>query len=108
MIKRVLNNLFKSPVTRLYPYNKRESFDRFRGRLVFNEEDCIYCSMCQRRCPSDAIKVDRQNTTWTLNTLRCIICSECVNVCPKKCLSISNERRAVSTDKEILIYNRQK
>ena len=108
MLGLVLKNLFFQLATRLYPYVKTEPYERFRGKLEFNLENCIYCGICQRKCPADAISVIRESKTWELNPLRCIICGECVSPCPKKCLTLSNIRRECSTIKEKLGVNTSK
>lgn len=102
MFKIILNNLFKKPATRLYPMKNRTPFKRTRGRIYFENENCVYCGMCQRKCPADAINVDRANKTWELNAFRCIICGECVASCPKKCITMTNERRSIGTEKRII------
>lgn len=98
----VLKNFINRPVTRLYPKSDREPFERTRGRIYFVDDNCIYCGICQRKCPADAIKVDRPGTTWELDAFRCIICGECVSSCPKKCISLQNNRRHSSTEKKYL------
>jgi ech hydrogenase subunit F len=107
MFSRILKNFMSKPVTRLYPQKEREAFERTRGRIFFDEKDCIYCSICQRKCPADAILVDKPNKTWELNPLRCIICNECVLSCPKKCIKMTNERRHCSETKKIISIKRQ-
>jgi ech hydrogenase subunit F len=47
---------------------------------------CILCGICSRKCPTDAIDVDRNAKTWTIRRMSCIQCSCCVEACPKKCL----------------------
>jgi ech hydrogenase subunit F len=107
MFSLILKNIIRKPATRLYPTIKREPFERTRGRLFFNEDPCIYCGICMRTCPADAIKVTRNEQLWELNAFRCIICGECVNKCPKKCLSITNERRNPSSSKKYVYMKRK-
>lgn len=102
MIGNILRNLLNRPATRLYPVKLREPYERTRGRIYFDPENCVYCGLCQRKCPADAITVDRQNSTWQLNAFRCIVCGECVNGCPKKCISMKNQRRHSSEHKKII------
>jgi ech hydrogenase subunit F len=102
MFNRIMKNLFSTPATRLYPVSNREPFERTRGRIHFDETNCVYCGMCQRKCPADAIEVDRKNSTWKLNAFRCIICGECVSSCPKKCIELMNNRRSASPVKKII------
>lgn len=101
MFSIITRNFMKKPATRLYPDVVREPFERTRGRLFNRIEDCIYCGICQKECPADAITVDRPNTTWELDAFRCITCNQCVLKCPRKCLSLTNERRSSGTKKII-------
>ena len=93
----LLHNIFKNmgrrPATRLYPAERRAAMPGARGHLVNNVSECIFCGMCQRRCPANALAVTRDPKTWTLDPYRCIICGYCVEVCPKKCLSLEREHR---------------
>jgi len=86
MVKNVLANLISRPSTRLYPFEKRPFFKGTRGSIDIEIEKCVFCGICQRRCPSNAIVVDRTNKTWTLDPYKCIICNVCVESCPKKCI----------------------
>lgn len=106
MLKLVLSNLTSKAATRRYPYTVRKPFERTRGQIIFHEENCIYCSICARKCPADAIEVDRNTKTWKLNAYRCIICGECVNSCPKKTITMSNERRKPTKYKVVQAYTR--
>ena len=90
MGKTVLSSLFKKPATLMYPVVPREYKDRTRGHIDIDEQECILCGICQRKCPTDAITVSKQDRTWTIQRMQCIQCSCCVEVCPKKCLSNEN------------------
>ena len=92
MLNLIIANVSRKPATRLYPFEIRAPFKEFKGRIVFNPENCIYCGICQKKCPPDAIKVTKADKTWELNVFRCIMCTECVGGCPKDCITISNER----------------
>lgn len=91
MMKTVLMSLFGKPATRLYPFETREPFALTRGHIEIDIESCIFCSICQKKCPTDAITVDRLAQTWAINRLACIQCNYCVESCPKKCLSMNNQ-----------------
>lgn len=92
MIPVALANLFKKPATRLYPHSVREPFARTRGSINLREADCIFCGICQVKCPSKAIAVARAEKTWQLDQLSCLACMRCVEVCPKKCIVPSSDR----------------
>lgn len=106
MLKLIQYNFFHKPPTRLYPKEIRKPFERTRGKIVFNNENCIYCGLCARKCPADAIIVNRATKTWQLNAFRCIVCSECVSSCPKKSITLSNERRSADTQKPIIKFTK--
>lgn len=86
--KTVLKNLFSKPVTTAYPLKPREYPDRTRGHVQIDIDQCILCGLCSRKCPADAIKVDRAGGTWSIYRFGCIQCASCVESCPKKCLSM--------------------
>jgi len=88
IFKDILGNLVKGPVTRNYPAEKREPFPGERGKLVIDEKNCIFCGMCARKCPANALTVTRQPKEWKFERFRCILCGYCVETCPKKCLSL--------------------
>ena len=89
--KTVMKNLFSKPVTKLYPNVPCDFQKRTRGHVRINIDDCIFCGMCGRKCPTGAINVDRNEKKWTINRFDCIQCSSCVDGCPKKCLTMGNE-----------------
>jgi ABC-type sugar transport system ATPase subunit len=55
MLGNVVKNLFSKPATRMFPAERRDSFKGTRGCLGINIESCIFCGICARKCPSDAI-----------------------------------------------------
>jgi len=83
----VLKSLFSKPATRLYPVEPRKYYPATRGQIDNQINVCIFCGLCQRKCPTHAITVDRTARTWQINHLQCIQCSSCVEACPKKCLT---------------------
>ena len=91
LLKSTLKTLLRGPFTRRYPKVAREPFAGSRGQLVIDANACIYCTLCAKRCPSNALAVSREAKTWTFDPYRCIVCGYCVEACPKKCLSMRNE-----------------
>ena len=49
---------------------------------------CVYCTLCARKCPEQAITVDRSEKVWSLNKDDCISCGLCQQNCPKKCIAM--------------------
>ena len=92
-VRNVLKNLFTGPATRNYPAAPSPTVEGGRFRLDMNIRDCVFCGLCARRCPADAIEVRRDEQAWTLDPYRCILCGGCTEVCPKKCLSMKPDYR---------------
>lgn len=91
MSKTLFKNLFHGPYTVQYPMKQKDKYERTRGKIAIDIDNCVFCSMCEKRCPTGAIKVDRTNATWSIERLKCIQCSYCTEVCPKKCLKMENQ-----------------
>ena len=102
MSRLVLKWAFKNPPTTRYPFAPRRVIANSRGRLVFTKENCVYCNVCHKKCPTKAILVGRPQKQWSIDHLRCITCGACVEACPKDCLALSTSHgtAAVTKDKE--------
>lgn len=102
MTKVALESLFQRPATVPYPAVRKPVYAATRGRIAIEEAKCILCLICDKKCPTGAISVDRNGKTWAIDRLRCIQCGYCVEVCPKKCLTLENQytapMQAKSTD----------
>ena len=77
MIANVIKNLGSKPATRMYPFVKREPFKDVRGKVGINIDACIFCGICSRKCPSDAITVDRSGKSWEIDPFKCVVCGVC-------------------------------
>ena len=53
-----------------------------------NPEKCVYCTLCAKKCPQNALKVDRKEKIWELNQEACIQCGICMSVCPKHAIEM--------------------
>lgn len=91
MLKTVLKQFTHKPVTTTFPAEPAKSFDATRGHIVFDPGKCTSCSICMKRCPSQAIVVDRAVKTWTIDRFRCIICGQCIDLCKFGSLSLGTE-----------------
>ena len=78
------------PATRLYPFEKRSFYKNTRGSIAIEIDKCIFCGICQKKCPTQAIIVTKAAKDWQINRLRCITCNACVEACPKDCLTMKN------------------
>ena len=58
------------------------------GKPACDESRCVHCTLCAKKCPADALTVDRAAKTWTLDEDKCIGCGTCAEACPKNAIVI--------------------
>ena len=107
MSKLALKWAFSKPPTTQYPFEPRKALEGSRGWLLFNEANCVYCNVCAKKCPTDALVVNRPEKTWSIDRLRCITCGSCVEICPKKSLDLASAHAAPQVTKEREFHKRK-
>ncbi len=65
-------------------------------------DGCIYCGLCAKVCPSDAITVDRADKSWTVDHDKCVQCGLCITKCPKKVLSFAELKEIPKVDENCI------
>jgi len=100
MFKTIMKQFFHTPATTQFPYAPMENFEGTRGHLVFDPSKCTSCMMCMKRCPSQAITVQRAEKIWTIDRFRCVMCGNCVDVCKFDSLSMEREYSESATPAE--------
>lgn len=109
MIATVFKNLFSEPATRKYPGEERELTEITRGHISgIDVEECIFCGICDRKCPSKAIHVNRKERVWEIDSFKCIVCNECVESCPKQCINMENAHGQSSHEKNKIVCRDEK
>jgi ferredoxin len=63
----------------------------FRGRVKYDEKNCIRCKQCTKVCPANAVVFDKKEKVIRYHLFRCTFCGECVAVCPAKALTFTKE-----------------
>jgi ech hydrogenase subunit F len=96
MISTVMSNLTHRPRTRLYPAEQRQLPPGARGQIEFDMTKCVFCTLCAKRCPADAITVDRKGKTLVFNLYRCIVCESCREGCAKEAIVLLEHWREPS------------
>ncbi len=91
MVKTALRTVVQKPATILYPAEAAKKTALSRGHVTIDESRCISCGTCQRKCPAQAIVVNKEAKTWQIDRLRCVVCNSCVDTCPVKCLFMDTQ-----------------
>ena len=105
ILKTLIKSLLRKPATVKFPFGPREYCDGARGKIAIIIGQCIFCGICQRKCPTGAIVVERTRKNWTIDRLRCIACNACVEACPKKCLNMDKNYSTPCADRKPESYN---
>lgn len=104
MAKTAAKSLFTGPSTLMYPAKQRVYPEITRGQIRIEIDLCIFCGMCSRKCPTDAITVTKDKRQWAIDRLYCITCGSCVGVCPKKCLHMDNHYSSAVTVRDEALF----
>lgn len=97
MVRTALRTVLSKPATILYPVEAAKRTPISRGHVVQDGSKCISCSICMKKCPAQAIVLDKEAKTWQIDRFRCIVCNCCIDVCPTKCLSMDTQYTAPAT-----------
>ena len=66
-------------------------------------DSCVFCGLCAKACPADAIKVDRKAKSWEVDKDACVKCGACIDKCPKQSLSFGGANAAAAPAKKKII-----
>ena len=58
-----------------------------------DKETCIWCRLCEKACPSDAIKVSSETKKATITPNICHQCTNCKDVCLKGSILYNNAKQ---------------
>jgi ech hydrogenase subunit F len=57
-----------------------------------------------KKCPSQAILLNKEAKTWQIDRFRCVVCNSCVDTCPAKCLSMDTQYTAPAPAKGVEVF----
>jgi len=103
MVKTALTTVLQRPATILYPAQAAKKTPLSRGHVTIDESRCISCGTCQRKCPAQALVVNKESKIWQIDRLRCVVCNSCVETCPVKCLFMDTQYSAPVTTRSLEI-----
>jgi ech hydrogenase subunit F len=103
MAKTALMTLLSRPATIRYPFQPAKKTEISRGHVTIDESRCISCGTCERKCPSQAIVINKEAKTWQIDRLRCVVCNSCVETCPAKCLFMDTQYTSPVTTRSVEI-----
>jgi len=108
--KELLKHIPKKPATEMYPFIKVEAPEGYRGKIAFDIQKCIGCSLCALNCPSGAIEMVKDDRTKLKKKpkflySRCLFCGQCEEVCPQKAIKLTREFELADYDKEKMIID---
>jgi formate hydrogenlyase subunit 6/NADH:ubiquinone oxidoreductase subunit I len=64
---------------------------KFRGKIAYDRESCIGCTLCLKVCPAHAIEFLPETKRVRIYVTQCIFCSQCNDICPEGSLHMTPE-----------------
>ncbi len=58
------------------------------GKMMVISNDCTYCGLCEKPCPTRAIRVDHANKKLEIDASLCTRCRACEQSCPWSAIKI--------------------
>lgn len=100
---KLIDTLVGGPVVKPFPKEPVKVPPKWRGKPIYDDEDCTGCRQCERVCPANAITIEDKKGeffSYELNYGVCIYCWYCIDACPTKALTgddhsglyVSNDR----------------
>jgi formate hydrogenlyase subunit 6/NADH:ubiquinone oxidoreductase subunit I len=106
MLAELWRHLPKKPATVLYPFERLEIPQDFRGKIVHDAEKCNGCGLCARDCPATAcnmIQINEKKKKPIFMLDRCIFCGVCSEVCPKDAITLTKGFELAHYDRKELV-----
>lgn len=112
------SHLFRKPVTLQYPDRTprpiKETLPmRYRGFLNVDTDICTCCTLCEKACPIDCIKIEhgkdeelgkRVMTRFDIDEAKCMYCGLCTEPCPTGAIAFTREFEASTSNLSDLVF----
>ena len=63
--------------------------------IVRDDNKCIRCGVCVRRCANDVHSYDEENDSISSDSAKCVACQRCVTLCPTGALAVKKAERTL-------------
>ncbi|MCD6414206.1 MAG: NADH-quinone oxidoreductase subunit I [Candidatus Diapherotrites archaeon] len=112
VVKKVLGNLIKKPMTVKFPDESIPIADGYRGEHNYDISKCISCGLCARICPNKAIEMveapegykDKYPKRYPQVDLgKCCFCGLCQDICPTSAIELTKNFFLATFDSTTLI-----
>ncbi|MEW5759616.1 MAG: NADH-quinone oxidoreductase subunit I [Candidatus Thermoplasmatota archaeon] len=105
-----IKHMRRKPVTLLYPFEKLELPDNYRGIHHLDDEKCSGCGICATICPGKAIKIVQfgGKKRPSIDYGKCMFCGLCVEFCTKNALTHTHYYEFVGEKRNALVYGPEK
>lgn len=105
ILKTLVKSFISKPATVKFPFEPRQFPEGSRGQVIIDISTCIFCGLCQKKCPTSAITVDRSTKNWSIKRMQCISCGNCVDACNKNSLQLDTKYTAPDIKKQEDTYH---
>jgi formate hydrogenlyase subunit 6/NADH:ubiquinone oxidoreductase subunit I len=101
-VREAVVSLFSPAYTTKFPFKPHEPFEKFRGKPVVDDKNCVGCETCANVCPPQAITFEDHKQKGIRIIRRdygkCIFCGQCEEHCiTKKGVKLSDKIFDIAT-----------
>lgn len=99
-----MRNMFRGPITLMYPEQKPELPERARWAVAHKRDEngapkCTACLICVNECPDHVLSIDvsknedgsKHIDRYVYEVGACMMCGLCVEACPFDAIEMSHE-----------------
>jgi len=114
ILKELVRNLFKKPMTIRFPDESKVIPENYRGEQDFDKSRCKGCGLCANMCPNKAIEmIDiKENGTMKkypkIDLGKCCFCGLCQDICPESAIKLTRNIPKSTTDLRLLVIKNGK